>query len=109
MAKVEWGVKRTCQACGIRFYDLQKSPVACPKCHASYELIAQTRGRRGRQAALEDGRNAAMDDLALHDALDVPEDLGDSAADELIEDTDELSEGLDNMGDVLDHDRREDH
>ncbi|WP_339852442.1 FYDLN acid domain-containing protein, partial [uncultured Nisaea sp.] len=32
MAKPEWGIKRTCQSCGARFYDLMKSPIVCPKC-----------------------------------------------------------------------------
>ena len=30
MAKPEWGIKRTCQVCGKKFYDLNKSPIICP-------------------------------------------------------------------------------
>ena len=30
MAKPEWGTKRICQACGKKFYDLNKSPIICP-------------------------------------------------------------------------------
>ncbi len=30
MAKPEWGRKRTCQVCGKKFYDLNKSPIICP-------------------------------------------------------------------------------
>ncbi len=109
MVKAEWGIKRTCQACSAHFYDLQKSPITCPKCHAPYELIAPTRRGRGRQAlALEEGKLAAIDDLVLGDALDLPEDLDDDAADALIEDADDLDEGLDDI-DGLDHNRDDDH
>ena len=30
MAKPEWGRKRTCQVCGKKYYDLNKSPIICP-------------------------------------------------------------------------------
>ena len=30
MAKPEWGIKRTCQVCGKKYYDLNKSPIICP-------------------------------------------------------------------------------
>ena len=30
MAKPEWGRKRTCQVCGKKLYDLNKSPIICP-------------------------------------------------------------------------------
>lgn len=36
MAKPELGTKRTCTSCGARFYDLEKMPVVCPKCEASF-------------------------------------------------------------------------
>ncbi len=32
MAKPELGAKRQCQACGAKFFDLNKDPVVCPKC-----------------------------------------------------------------------------
>ena len=30
MAKPEWGIKRTCQVCGKKYYDLNKNPIICP-------------------------------------------------------------------------------
>jgi hypothetical protein len=102
MAKVEWGVKRTCQACAAHFYDLQKTPITCPKCHAPYELIGQSRRGRGRQAALSDAKLSVIDDLALGDALDLPEDLVADGTDTLIDDADDLAESLDDI-DVIDH------
>jgi len=36
MNKVELGAKLSCQACGIRFYDLNRQPVVCPACSVPY-------------------------------------------------------------------------
>ncbi len=36
MVKRNWGVKRTCQGCGARFYDLNREKPQCPKCGAEY-------------------------------------------------------------------------
>ena len=30
------GMKRTCQACEVRFYDLARSPIVCPACGAHF-------------------------------------------------------------------------
>ena len=48
MAKPEWGIKRTCQSCGARFYDLMKSPIVCPKCETEYDPEAVLKSRRAR-------------------------------------------------------------
>ncbi len=53
MSELSWGVKRTCNGCGARFYDLRKSPAACPKCGVTFELLTVVRGKRGRAAAKE--------------------------------------------------------
>ena len=48
MAKAEWGVKRACLACGVRFYDMQKSPIVCPSCATVFDPEAIFRPRRNR-------------------------------------------------------------
>ena len=40
MVKLELGTKRHCSSCGARFYDLNKNPIVCPKCHTVLELAA---------------------------------------------------------------------
>jgi uncharacterized protein (TIGR02300 family) len=40
VAKPELGGKRLCNSCGARFYDLNKDPIVCPKCHTVLELAA---------------------------------------------------------------------
>lgn len=39
MAKPELGTKRLCAACGAKFYDLNKDPIACPKCGTVFEVV----------------------------------------------------------------------
>lgn len=51
MAKPEWGVKRVCQSCAAKFYDLKRSPITCPKCAAPFDPEALLKSRRSRPAA----------------------------------------------------------
>ncbi len=48
MAKPEWGVKRVCQSCAVKFYDLKRSPINCPKCGARFNPEALLKSRRSR-------------------------------------------------------------
>ncbi len=50
MAKPEWGVKRVCQSCAAKFYDLNRSPITCPKCAAPFNPDALLKSRRSRPA-----------------------------------------------------------
>lgn len=46
MAKPGLGTKRLCPHCGAKFYDLDKSPIVCPKCASEVEVMApSSRGR----------------------------------------------------------------
>ncbi len=51
MAKPEWGVKRLCQSCATKFYDLGRSPIACPQCGARFDPEALLKSRRSRPTA----------------------------------------------------------
>lgn len=37
MASATLGVKRHCQSCGKNFYDLNKFPIVCPHCQATFD------------------------------------------------------------------------
>ena len=43
MAKPELGNKHQCQNCGARFFDLNKSPVTCPKCGTIFHAAPLSR------------------------------------------------------------------
>ena len=42
MAKPELGEKRVCPSCAAKYYDLNKDPILCPKCGATFELVVAT-------------------------------------------------------------------
>jgi hypothetical protein len=39
VAKAEWGCKLTCHKCGVKYYDMTKKNVRCPKCDAEYKAV----------------------------------------------------------------------
>jgi uncharacterized protein (TIGR02300 family) len=88
MSKPEFGGKHTCEACGERFYDLNRSPAVCFKCGARqsppkppmYRSIraASDRGAFGRrprpipaQEELEPAGDPTPDDV---EEAELPED-----------------------------------
>jgi len=40
VAKPELGTKRQCADCNTKFYDLNRDPIICPKCGATFEFAA---------------------------------------------------------------------
>lgn len=102
MVKLEWGTKRTCLSCGARFYDLQKVPPTCPKCGTVFEMQTVSRGRRGKAAIVDVTKDLlALDGVGADLDLDLGADIdGDITAD-LIEDADDLDEGLNDIPDGL--------
>lgn len=46
MAKQEWGTKRLCPSCGVKYYDLRRNPVTCPKCDSAYPTPPASKARR---------------------------------------------------------------
>ena len=52
MAKPELGTKRFCASCGAKFYDLNKTPITCPKCGTPFQVApVTTRPRPDQRAA----------------------------------------------------------
>ena len=112
MVKPEWGTKRHCQSCAAAFYDLNRSPIICPKCKAEFDPEAHLRSRRGRAGtAAKDGEAAVLvDDKSLSGELAAagidPDQLvaADSDDDDpdMIEDASELGEDDDDMVGVID-------
>ena len=47
----QYGIKRICQNCAARYYDLNNDPPVCPSCGTEYDPEAVMRSRRGRVAA----------------------------------------------------------
>ena len=111
MAKPEWGTKRTCQACGARFYDLQRDPIHCPKCGTVHDPQAALKTRRGRAvvpekvAAKPPSKGKPEIDLTDPEVELEDADLAAEGADEdekdLIEDASELGEDDSDVAEVI--------
>ena len=54
MAHKNLGRKRRCASCGLKFYDLTKSPAVCPACGTEFDPEVLLKSRRGRAAAKVD-------------------------------------------------------
>ncbi len=48
--KLARGMKRTCQSCEERFYDLEKTPILCPHCNAKYVIASSPAALAALQA-----------------------------------------------------------
>ena len=115
MVKASWGTKRTCQNCAARFYDLNKSPIKCPKCGREHDREDFVKVRRGRQTAAQAAaaaaavaaaaKAAAAKNKKLEDAVE-GDDLADTEAD-AIEDTDDLADEADDIEVAVEDDKGE--
>lgn len=94
------GLKRICASCGIKFYDMGKSPIICPSCGAEFDGEVEVKSRRSRStiapdtvnredieeknkkdiAAVEDDETISLDDLDEGDD-DNDDDLSDLSGD----------------------------
>jgi len=104
LAKPEWGLKRVCQSCGAKFYDLQRSPILCPKCGAEFDPETVLRSRRGRSSATPEKAVVAapaagevVEEEPLEEASTETETESEDESD-LMEDTDDLDDDGDMPG-----------
>jgi uncharacterized protein (TIGR02300 family) len=88
MAKAEWGAKRRCLSCGAAFYDLNKSPILCPKCGTEFnpEVLAKS-ARRPSKTEEKKVPKVAVVPEATEDEIEDTE-----IGDEILEDADEFEE-----------------
>ncbi len=104
MAKPEWGVKRTCQSCSAVFYDMRRSPIACPKCGTEYDPEAVLKSRRSRPAAPDEVK--AVPVAVVPEVVAEEPEVEKEAAEEdeaVIEDTSDLGEDEDDLDEVLEN------
>ena len=72
MARPELGLKRHCPNCGVKYYDLNRSPITCPKCGTVYEEAAVVHTRVRPEVAVPRPVPAAAEEA--EDVADVDTD-----------------------------------
>ena len=113
MSKPEWGTKRTCQGCGVRFYDLNRAQIVCPKCGTENSPEAPAKLRRAAARPVEPARpvppiaveaSLVAEDVPPPDVVaDKDEEDKDEEEAEVIEDASDLGEDEDDVAEVKEH------
>lgn len=65
MAKADLGTKRSCMACGMKYYDFNRSPILCPGCGAIFDpenIIKSRKGRLSSRASAVSGKDLSDQD-----------------------------------------------
>lgn len=75
------GIKRTCQSCDERFYDLEKSPIICPHCGATYVIASSPAALAALQAEQREALAKKSKKPVINEEADaeMPEVEGDEA------------------------------
>ena len=117
MAKPELGAKRQCQACGAKFFDLNKDPIVCPKCGTVFQGAPRVRvASKEDEEDTELATPAGVDVVSLDEVeageekvvetvvgdIDVEDDAADAEDDTFLEEEEEDEDDVSNLidGDI---------
>lgn len=95
MSKPEAGTKYTCESCGARFYDLNRTPVICLKCGTQQSPLQQRLYRTARRpvvqpvAALQPDSDPTAAEAVTDEVDDEAVEVDEEEAVEIEVDTDE--------------------
>ncbi len=66
MSKPNWGIKRICPSCSMKYYDFDKSPIICPGCQFQFDpdLLLKSRKGRGFANKSEDSTSVEEDQVS---------------------------------------------
>ena len=96
MSKPEWGIKRVCPSCSIKYYDFNKNPIICPKCEFEFDPDLLLKSRKGRSIATKSEENIVSSDVKKEEET-LEEDIN------LIENDEDILE-IDDETDIQDND-----
>ena len=75
MAKIEWGKKRICPSCGLKYYDFNKSPITCPTCNVEFDPDLYLKSRKGKSLSSKLEAENKVDTSDVEDIeVDQPEE-----------------------------------
>ncbi len=109
MSSPEWGIKRVCPSCNIKYYDFNKNPIVCPKCHSEFDpdLLLKSRKGRGIATKVEDvnpSNNAEKENETIEEDINTLEN-----DEEILEMEDDQSEIEETNIDVVVEDNIDDN
>ena len=96
MSKPEWGIKRVCPSCSIKYYDFNKNPIICPKCEFEFDPDLLLKSRKGRSIATKIEDNKVSSDVKKEEET-LEEDINS------LENNEEILE-IDDESDIQDDD-----
>ena len=91
MSKPEWGIKRVCPSCSIKYYDFNKNPIICPKCEFEFDPDLLLKSRKGRSIATKSEVNEVSSDVKKEEET-LEEDINSIENDEDILEIDDESD-----------------
>ena len=95
VAKREWGAKHICAECGVKFYDLHRRPITCPKCDSVIEIETVRPSRRRPPAAPPERAPAAkVEAVVAVETVDAVKEADDDDGDDVIDDDDTLADDV---------------
>ncbi len=98
MVKPELGLKRTCVACGAKFYDLGRAPPTCPKC-GTEQPSEQPRVRRPAAPADDRLRKRAV--AAVPEGGEDEPEVEEAEGEAGVEDAEELEDADEDLGEEI--------
>ena len=122
MPKAEWGLKKICYKCDIKFYDLNRKPAVCPKCDTEIEETETISSINSNKQVYNDNLNTSVDnnlvgsdpseslaeveDISIDDAIDddtisLDDSENDTDVNVIDEEVDDLGMGNDSESEVI--------
>ena len=105
MAANKLGTKRHCQSCDGKFYDLNKTPIVCPGCGATFDPEVLLKSRRTKPVAAAPVKSEQPDpetvteDADLDSNIDADDDAIETDGEVLNDDDDLIIVGADGNDD----------
>ena len=103
MSNPEWGIKRVCPSCSIKYYDFNKSPIICPKCEFEFDPDLLLKSRKGRSIAAKTEVNEVSSDVQKEEET-LENDINSIENDGEILEIDDETDIQDNNIEIIDDD-----
>lgn len=101
------GIKRDCPKCAAKFFDMQASPIVCPKCKHSFKPDAPSKPKPPKRAEMVKVKKPVKSLLVDDDDILAPEGF-DESADTPVGELEDMDE-LDNAPEVISLEEVEEH